>query len=203
MNRPRVPGAALALVTAALLAVSSAATAQVFYKWIDKEGKVQYGDRAPKGFTGQVTRIDVEPDVRTPPVTQPMIPPPAKADAPEDTKAPPKDYAKQRRDLRIKLADALAQARDKLEAAKAALDKGGDPGDDERQVIQQRFNNLQPGRSNCRVVTDVKGKPAGAICPAFIPNDAYYERQKQLEDAVKKAEEEVAAAEDAYRRGVD
>ena len=50
---------------------------------------------------------------------------------------------------------------------------------------------------------DAKGKAAGAVCPALIPNDAYYERQKQLEDAVKKAEEEVAAAEDAYRRGVD
>jgi hypothetical protein len=202
---PRIPGAALGVALAALLAFSSAATAQVFYKWIDKDGKVQYGDRVPKGFTGPVTRIDVEPDTRTPSATPQVATPlpPAKADAPEDVKAPPKDYAKLRRDLRTKLADELARARERLESAKAALNAGGDPGDDERQVIQQRFNNVQPGRSNCRVVMDAKGKAAGAVCPALIPNDAYYERQKQLEDGVKKAEEEVAAAEDAYRRGVD
>lgn len=202
---PRIPGAALGLALAALVAFSSAATAQVFYKWIDKDGKVQYGDRVPKGFTGPVTRIDVEPDTRTPAATPQVAAPvpPAKADGPEEVKAPPRDYAKQRRDLRVKLAQDLAQARDRLEAAKSALEKGGDPGDEERQVIQQKFNNVQPGRSNCRVVMDARGKPAGAVCPALIPNDAYYERQKQLEDAVKKAEEEVAAAEDAYRRGVD
>jgi hypothetical protein len=50
-----------------------------------------------------------------------------------------------------------------------------------------------------------KGSDGRAIwnCPRPIPNEAYFDRQKQLEEAVKKAEEEVTEAERAYRRGVD
>jgi hypothetical protein len=40
-------------------------------------------------------------------------------------------------------------------------------------------------------------------CPAPIPGEAYFDRQKALEDALQKAEEELAEAERAYRRGVD
>jgi hypothetical protein len=37
----------------------------------------------------------------------------------------------------------------------------------------------------------------------MIPNDAFYQRVARLEDAVRDAEEAVAVAETAYRRGVD
>jgi hypothetical protein len=57
-------------------------------------------------------------------------------------------------------------------------------------------------RSNCRVVTDTDGKST-LICATMVPNEAYRERQQKLEEAVRRAEEEVAAAEQAYRRGVD
>lgn len=40
-------------------------------------------------------------------------------------------------------------------------------------------------------------------CPTRVPNDAYYERQKKLEEELKAAEEELAEAERAYRRGTD
>jgi hypothetical protein len=61
---------------------------------------------------------------------------------------------------------------------------------------------MYPNRSNC---TRIKS-PSGAIstvCPTLIPNQAYRERIAMLEDAVKKAEADLDAAEEAYRRGVD
>jgi hypothetical protein len=44
---------------------------------------------------------------------------------------------------------------------------------------------------------------AVTVCPTIIPNQAYQERIAALEEAVRKAEDDVAAAETAYRRGVD
>ena len=41
------------------------------------------------------------------------------------------------------------------------------------------------------------------ICPVMVPGEKYRDRQKLLEDAVRSAEAEVTAAEDAYRRGTD
>jgi outer membrane protein TolC len=36
-----------------------------------------------------------------------------------------------------------------------------------------------------------------------VPNDVYYERIKGLEDALRQAEDELEAAQQAYRRGTD
>jgi hypothetical protein len=41
------------------------------------------------------------------------------------------------------------------------------------------------------------------FCPVSMPNEAYFERISRLEAAVKAAEEELTAAQRAYRRGVD
>ena len=61
-------GASLAAAALALACVSWAAEAQVLYKWIDADGKVQYSDTPPKNPKGPVTRI--EPDVApTPPAS--------------------------------------------------------------------------------------------------------------------------------------
>ena len=57
-------------------------------------------------------------------------------------------------------------------------------------------------RSNCRERVSSDGKKSLA-CPVSMPNDAYYDRIAGLEAAVKAAEEELATAERAYRRGVD
>ena len=69
----------------------------------------------------------------------------------------------------------LDQARENLEHAKEALAAAQTPADDEW-------------------IFTVRG--------TRIPNEAYYERVKTFEDALKKAEEDLANAETAYRRGV-
>ena len=68
----------------------------------------------------------------------------------------------------------LNQARENLERAKEALASAETPADDE-------WINIVGGRR--------------------VPSEAYYQRVKTFEDAVKKAEEDLASAETAYRRG--
>ena len=214
--------AALGIAWAAILAAPTAAMAQqAFYKWTDKDGKVQYADQPPKNFTGPVTRVefDAKADaVALPPVTK------APAKGEEAAPAPPPDVAAKRRALREKLGAEVTRARENVALAKQALADAGSPGDSERQVIQQRVDSKNPApgpgsastggmfgsggmhggalRSNCRTAKASDGKTV-TTCPTIVPNDAYYERIRQLEEAVRKAEEELAAAEDAYRRGVD
>ena len=219
---PNRDASAFAAILAIALAVACGeAAAQVLYKWVDKDGKTQYSDRPPKDFTGVVTRM--EPDEQPAPVPAWKAPVPrASAKAEEPAAAP--DYAAQRREMRRKLEAAVAAARLKLESARAALEAAGSPQDDERQVIQQKVDKDHPApgagsastggmqgsggmhggvaRSNCKTVKGNDGKTV-TTCPTMVPNDAFYDRIKGLEDAVKAAEEELAAAEQAYRRGVD
>jgi hypothetical protein len=184
-----------------VFAAPTAALSQVLYKWMDNDGKVQYSDRLPKGFTGPVTRIDADLDPTPRPAPAPWQRPDAAAtDAVKPQ--PAVDIAKKRRELRVKLEAQLVAARERVAAAKAALDGGENPQDDERQVVQQRFDRAQAGRSNCRLAPGPGGKTV-AVCPAVVPSEGYYDRIKQLEDAVRQAEAGLSAAEDAYRRGVD
>ena len=201
--------AALGLALAAIVAAPGMAVPQSFYKWIDKDGKVQYGDQPPKNFSGEVIRIDIDPRDIAVPAADPR---PA-IDRARKSAPPAPDVATKRRELRNKLEADLARAREKLALAKAALADSAAPQDDERQVIQQRMEKGGPTpgsgamhgsapRSNCRAITGTDGK-TNIICGTVIPNEAYHERQRSLEEAVRLAEEEVAAAEQAYRRGVD
>ena len=216
----RMAGFRRAAVIALMVALPATALAQVFYKWIDAQGKTQYGDRPPKNFSGEVVRIEVDS------AANPAAPAgaPKAASAPGKAAVPPSDIAAKRREARERLATELSRARAKLELARAALAGENTPQDDERMVIQQRLDREQPApgggssstggmhgsgamhgapaRSNCRTVTGSDGKQL-VICPTAIPNEAYHERQRKLEEAVRVAEEEVAAAEQAYRRGVD
>ena len=198
--------AAFVLAFAGLL-LPAAGMSQVLYKWIDADGKVQYSDRPPKDPKG-VTRI--EPD--TPPTPSAAPPAPPKA---EPGKAPPAraqdDPAGKRRAVRNELERKLAQARDNLDAARKALADAAYPEPEERQIVQQQMkagkgsggmHGLSQARSNCRPYTDKNGR-AGVMCPASTPNEAYYDRIAKLEDAVRSAEEEVAQAEQDWRRGVD
>lgn len=204
MNLAGRPKRALAGgLVAALLAASGFAMAQTLYRWTDADGKTHYGDRPPKEAIG-VTKVDTGPETNT--LNAPLAPAPKAApaaDVPAKVAAP--DRNTQRRDTRERLAAELKRARDNLEAAKKTLAEGGDMRDDERQSVQQRSGSppvTPTARQNCRQVTDKNGKPA-LMCPASVPNEQYYDRIAQLEEAVRKAEEEVAAAENAYRRGVD
>ncbi|HUQ27020.1 MAG TPA: DUF4124 domain-containing protein [Usitatibacter sp.] len=193
-----------ALLFLAALAVAGAAVGETraLYRWTDAEGRVQYADKPPAGFKGEVTRVDVDLDANTRPAAAPRAP----LVAPEvlrDVIAPATDINKKRRDTREKLEAAVRAAEQKVKAAKAALDGGDEREDNENQVVQRRFARAQAGRSNCRPVTDANGRPAGVNCPAVVPSDEYYERIRGLEEALKKAEEELEAAQIAYRRGVD
>jgi hypothetical protein len=61
--------------------------------------------------------------------------------------------------------------------------------------VQQRFaKGTQPAtpRANCRQ-SRADGK-AQLMCPSLVPGDAYYARIKELDDAVAKAEEDLAEA---------
>jgi hypothetical protein len=58
-------------------------------------------------------------------------------------------------------------------------------------------------RSNCKSGKDPNSGSTITMCPTSIPTDAYYDRIKKLEDDVKTAEDELDAAQEAYRRGVD
>jgi hypothetical protein len=198
----------IAAIAALALAFASAASAQTLYKWVDKDGRVQFADKPPTGFKGEVTKIQVD---AQPEPAAPRSPPPAasprKAAPPEEDKAA--EMAAKRRQVREELAARLSAARAKLEAARKALDEGQATTADERQFVRQEFardarrpERTPPPRTNCMSQVTTDGR-AVWNCPRPIPNDAYFERQHELEEAVKQAEDELADAERAYRRGVD
>ena len=217
------PSRAAVLACIACAALALPATAQVLYKWIDAQGKVQYSDKPPKDFKGEVTRLEAEEYL--PPVVRPVAPKaaPAAGDAKDDKPS----LNSQRRAVREKLAGDVARARDKRDAAKRALEEAEGPAPDEMQVIQQRvkaggnpkpqpipnrdatqsrgagggMHGMTAQRSNCREV--VSGGKKNVICPTVVPGDAYHERIKKLEEELALAEQELSAAERAYRLGVD
>jgi len=201
-----VRGASLAAAAIALACIAAPAPAQVLYKWIDADGKVQYSDTPPKNPTGPVTRI--EPDAAPTPSAPRAPAPKAAAPAPAKAEAPEPDMATQRRTKRTALEARLKQAQARVDAAKKALAEAAGPEPEERQVFQQEMKKGQGGmhglsaaRSNCRKV--VKEGKQTTVCPAMFATDAYYERIAKLEIELREAEEELAEAETAWRRGVD
>jgi len=202
-----LPRAASAFVVAALAAaLALPAVAQVIYRWVDAQGKTQYSDKPPKGFKGEVTRIETEVEKSTLPPT--TVPPPATAPANAGAKAaaPAQDIAAKRRATRTRLEQRLVTARAIVDAAKKALSDSDIPQDDERQVVQQRLttggmHGMAP-RSNCRTEVGKDGRKH-QMCPVQVPTPEYHERVAGLEESLRKAEQELADAEQAWRRGVD
>jgi len=200
--------ASVAAVVVALAGLATGpAAAQTLYKWIDTEGRVQYSDKAPKGFKGEVMRIETETDqVTLPPAAPPPVPA-APAPAQEKAKAAPDEsVGAKRRATRELLGARLKQARAKVEAVKKTMEESESPKPDERQTIQQRdagggMHGMAP-RSNCRADVGRDGKK-GVMCPTSVPTTEYYDRVARQEAALRTAEDELAAAEQAWRRGVD
>ena len=200
-------GASAALVLAAALGAAPLA-AQVLYKWVDDQGKTQYSDKPPKNFRGELTRIETEVDKTTLPPSPPPVPPAAPAGG-AATKAAPapatEDIGAKRWATRVRLEERLAKAREKVDSAKKALAQSEAPEVDERQVVQQRaatggMHGMAP-RSNCR--WESAGNQKWLMCPTAVPSTEYHDRVARLEADLRKAEEELAAAEQAWRRGVD
>ena len=202
---PRAASRGLAALAFAL-ALAPAALAQTLYKWIDADGKTQYSDKPPKEFKGEVTRIEPDFDRTTPPVVAP--PPPVAPVAPEKAKAAPPtdDVLARRRAARAQLEARLANARTNVDAAKKALADTESPEVGERQTVQQRSAgggmHGMTARSGCRVEIGKDGRRS-VMCPVSIPTPEFHERVARQEDTLRKAEEELAAAEEAWRRGVD
>ena len=200
-------GVALALLLA--VAAMMPAGAQPLYKWVDDNGKTQYSDRPPKGFKGEVTRIEPETEKTSlPPVPAAAPAPGMPPAAAEKARAAPEhiDVAAKRRATRLRLEADLARAREKVDAAKKALALSDTPEPEERQTIQQRGAtggmHGMTQRPNCRVETAASGKKV-TMCPTSVPTTEYHDRVARLEEDLRKAEEELAAAELAWRRGVD
>lgn len=172
------------------------------YKLVDKAGKVTYVDKVPRGFVGEVTPITMDP-AHVPQVLAPRAAPPA---VPAGVAVTPQDALARKRALRDRLQANIDRARVKLADARAALEGGGDPKEDEYQTIQQRFDTksgeTRGPRSNCAKVPGPGGKPIWR-CATIVPGDAFFDRQKALEDAVKAAEAELEAAQREYQRNID
>jgi hypothetical protein len=193
-----------ALAALAFALASGLAAAQTLYKWTDANGKVQYSDVPPKNFKGELTRIEIEP-TKNAPAAMPR-PPEPKAAAPAAETKPPEDVNARRRANREQLEARLERAREKVEAAKKAREEGEVLEDDERQVIQQRAaaggQHGMAARSNCRVEQAANGAK-WLMCPTSVPTQDYFDRIERLDANLKKAEEELAAAQRAWRQGVD
>lgn len=187
-----------ALALALALALSLPAAAQVVYKLTDRKGRVTYSDSAPRDFDGTVERI--EPD------TSSNVLPGSRA--PDGAKAPaaPAGVAEGRRQKREELEKRLRAAQARVEAARKAKELGEEPQADEVQVVQRRLPPLKrgekPPRPNCISSVDPHGA-ASLICPHTVPGEAYYERRRKADEELRLAEEELAEAERAYRRGTD
>jgi hypothetical protein len=190
---------ARALLFALAAAVALPAPAQVLYKLVDRQGRVTYSDSVPKNYEGQVTRIE------PPDAVSNVVNSGKQVEAAPKAGSPP-GMAETRRRTREELEAKLRAAQAKVEAARKAKAEGGDPQVDEMQTIQHRRAPLasgeQPPNANCFTATDPNGT-AFLNCPTRIPDGSYYERQKKLDDDLKRAEEELALAERAYRRGTD
>ena len=144
-------------VTAAAMAFAGPVAAQTLYKLIDKNGKVTYSESPPKGFDGKVIRMDIDPKANTATLPRPGASPAA---APSATSAGAG-------------ADRVQSARDRLEAAKKALQ---DATDNPREEEIQRVGN--------------KG---GFTRP--VPTEEYQKRLDGLRENVRKAEEDLRVAE--------
>lgn len=195
----RTIGRCAALLAGGLLFAASAG-ATTFYKWTDADGNVHYSDRPPKGHVGEVTTVEVDPGAYT--VTPPIAEKPAPeraAPAPAEPAPGSVDLLTQRRETRARLEANLEAARERLDLAKKALSQAGEPQTDEWQyTVGGPPSASSAPRSNCHKTADGK-----VICPGRVPNEAYYTRVQQLEQAVKRAQADVDAAEVAYRKGVD
>ncbi|MBL0143365.1 MAG: DUF4124 domain-containing protein [Betaproteobacteria bacterium] len=187
-----------ALLLALAVMLATPAWAQVLYKLVDRQGRVTYSDKEPKNYDGTVTRLEPDTASNIVPGAKPGENPPRAGTA--------GGIGETRRLAREDLDRKLRAAQARVDAARKALAGGSEPLPEELQTVQHRYPPLKAGENppnpNCFAANDPSGVPS-LNCPTRVPLDAFYERQKKLEDELKVAEEELALAERAYRRGTD
>jgi hypothetical protein len=149
---------ALSVLVAALpFAVCAQNT--TLYKLIHPNGKVEYSEKPPKDFPGKVIPLNVNPDANT--ATLPKASATGEAGGKRAVNQDARDAGR------------LTAAREKLDAARAALKDAQD----------------NPSESDVARM-GIKG---GGTRP--VPSDAYKERLERLEQSVKNAEEQVKSLE--------
>jgi hypothetical protein len=193
----RATAAALALVLAAALPADVSAQAAL-YKLVGRDGRVAYSDAIPKGFDGQVTRIEIDAAPSPPPAAKPLAATPKPVEP---------GMAEKRRTSRNDLEGRLKAAEARVDAARAARAGADLAKQEEMQVVQRRGAPLRAGqappRANCFNAVDPGSQVLSLVCPVQVPGENFYERQRMLDEDLARAEEELREAERAYRRGRD
>jgi hypothetical protein len=160
------------------IAGGSAAQTSTVYKHVDKDGKVTYSEKPPgkddpkaeaKPDKPAAKKLDMDKERN---VIKSYVPK-SSSDGQSDTRAFDKRLERNK-DLQAKLEEAQRE----LDDARAALEAGKDPLDDEWQTVSGAG-----GRT------------------ARIPTEAYHQRVKGLEQAVKNAEDKLKRVEVEVRRG--
>lgn len=172
----RLPNNFLLIVSAACTAFFAiSASAQELWKYTDKDGKVTYSDKAPTDGA-KAQRVNADTAGTVIPASKNVLGGATQSSATISNRASTREAT---RDLFRKQVD---DARDALDAAIKALETGREASEEERQIVVGRGQ---------------KGQPTGAN--AVLRKPEYEQRIALLEDEVKKAEANVAAAEKNMR----
>jgi hypothetical protein len=186
---------------AALLLFSIWASAQTLYKYVDKDGRTVLSDTPPKGVAFEKIEYDRNTNV----IESQRRSTGSRTASDGDGRD---DRVKKRAQLRDELRAAVDAARERLAAAKLALEQGRDPKEDEWQpTVSQPDNGGKPNAKG--VITGRGGKVVcnkdgngRIVCPAVpVPAESYRKRIESLEQAVEEAELALKEAELKYRRG--
>lgn len=121
------------IIAAAALAVSATASAGV-YKWVDKDGKVRYGDTPPPG-------------VKATPLRTPKGPPPPSAEAKKDPAA--KDAAAKKDDKPLTPEQAFQKRQKERAEAEQKAEKERAEADAKREncaSARSQLNTIQSGQ---------------------------------------------------------
>jgi hypothetical protein len=158
------------VILAALACAAAAASADVLYKLIDKNGKVTYSEEKPKNFDGQVIRLDIDPNANTATLPRGL----GAAPKSDESKTPPPP---KRTEKDAKKGGAgkpsVEEARERLERAQAALKLAQD----------------NPPEGGMQIL----GNKGGGV--RMVPSVAYQQTLERLEQEVKNAEEDLRRAE--------
>jgi hypothetical protein len=151
------------------------ASGQQLWKYTDKNGKVTYSDKAPMNGE-KAERVNADTTGTVIPAAKNLFEGKPQGSAVVNSRASEREA--EREGYRKKM-DA---AREQLEQARKALETGQEPTKNERVIVVGRGKDGQTTGVNI-----VNRKPE------------YYERIAGLEAAIKKAEEDVSAAEKEFR----
>lgn len=159
------------VIAAYIACVAFSASAQVLWKYTDKDGKITYSDKAPIDGV-KAERVNTDTAGKVVPASKNQL-----SGIPQSS-ATVSSRASAREALRDSYRQNVDEAREELDKAQKALETGREPTEEERQIVVGRGKD---------------GKPTGVNAMNRKPE--YYARIAELEAAIKKAEANVAAAE--------